>query len=91
MKENFTQKLLKLMVSNCGALVIVLLLTVATAFASYDEYNSAWLTLFVGICCAVAHAVFSILISEEKINWKPRIIIYSIAVLLPVVGLVALA
>lgn len=90
MKEKFTHKLLRLMTNNCGALVIVLLLTVATAFASYDEINAAAFTLLVGIFWAVIHAGFSAFFTNEKINWKIRTAIYVIAVLLPVVGLIVL-
>lgn len=87
MKETFSDKLLRLSTNNFGALVIVLLLTVATAFASYDEINAVWFTLFAGLCWATAHGVISALVSGKKINFEKRIIIYAIAVLLPVAGL----
>ena len=87
MEEKFSDKLVRLMTNNFGALVIVLLLTVATAFASYDEVNAVWFTLLAGLCWAAAHGVFSAFASEEKINWKKRAIIYAVAVILPSVGL----
>lgn len=87
MKEKFSDKLVRLMTNNFGALVIVLLLTVATAFASYDEVNAVWFTLLAGLCWSAVHGVFSAFVSEEKINWGKRAVIYAIAVLLPVVGL----
>lgn len=87
MKETFSDKLLRLITNNFGALVIVLLLTTATAFVSYDEINAVWFTLLAGLCSVAVHGVFSAFVSEEKINWGKRAVIYAIAVLLPVVGL----
>lgn len=87
MKEKFSDKLLRLSTNNFGALVIVLLLTVATAFASYDEINAVWFTFFAGLCWAIAHGVISAIVSGKKINLAERVIIYTIAVLLPTVGL----
>ena len=91
MKEKFSHKLLKLMTNNYGALVIVMLLTIATAFASYDEINAVSFTLLIGVFWAAIHAGFSAFSSNEKINWKVRIVIYAVAVLLPVIGLIIFA
>ena len=91
MREKFSDKLLKLITDNFGALVIVLILTIATAFASYGEINAIWFTLIAGLCWAGVHGVFSAFASEKKINWKSRIIIYAIAILIPMIGLIVFA
>ena len=91
MKEKFSDKLVRLITNNFGALVIVLILTIATAFASYGEVNAVWLTVIGGLCWSAVHTVFSAFASEKKINWKCRIIIYAIAIFIPLIGLIVFA
>ena len=91
MKKKFSDKIVKLITNDFGGLVIVLLLTIATAFASYGEINAIWLTVIGGLCWSAVHGVFSAFASEKKINWKSRIIFYAIAILIPVIGLIVFA